>query len=287
MAERVNPQLAVKTAQVLSINQLLELAAAEQQRYQLLALDNGKGDAGGYPVNPDGSRNDVASSGYFYVIPYNSTDRNTAVKVPVGVYYARYVRAAAIMYAESGGDPTAVCYNVDGPDGKPTCSKTGPAGPRGVDRGLWQWNSVAWPDISDMQAFSAESSTRIAYQVSAGFTSWQPWAKSRGMLPPGVDAQGNPTPLQIALDAERARTGDAIPENLFGVPVPSFGSILDAVTAAVRILQAAARWIAEPGNWLRIGEVVGGLLLLAIGGQMLSNDLGITAAAAKAVASVA
>lgn len=95
----------------------------------------------------------------------------------------RQIIAASIIWAESRGDTDARCFNIDGPDGRPTCSKTGPAGPRGTDRGIWQWNNKAWPGIPDETADNPEAATMIAFLVTRGWAEWGPWRGSQGLDP--------------------------------------------------------------------------------------------------------
>lgn len=68
--------------------------------------------------------------------------------------------AAAIALAESSGDPAAVGRNQDG----------------SRDRGLWQINDRAHPDVSDTCAFDPSCNARAAYAISNGWTSFGPWA---------------------------------------------------------------------------------------------------------------
>ena len=71
----------------------------------------------------------------------------------------------SIVLRESGGGyPNARNWNTNGT----------------VDRGLWQWNSGAWPAISAEMADDPARATAKAYQVSRGGTNWQAWKSSAG-----------------------------------------------------------------------------------------------------------
>lgn len=185
------------------------------------------------------------SRGYYVIANLKTpADRSTAYRIPTSEYDRRVVQAAAIVMAESGGDTNAVCYNVDGPDGKPTCSSKPPAGPRGIDRGLWQWNSVAWPQITDLAAFDPASSTEIAFTVSNAYTSFGPWSKSRGMDPNSqafktiaatyesmLGRAVDDTPILSTIDPD----ADGIPDGAFGALVgwaEGLGRLLSNLTSA-------------------------------------------------------
>jgi len=43
-----------------------------------------------------------------------------------------------------------------------------------TDRGIWQWNDAAWPQISDADADDPERATAYAYHVWQRI-GWQPW----------------------------------------------------------------------------------------------------------------
>lgn len=66
----------------------------------------------------------------------------------------------AVVAAESGRDPNAKHINTDG----------------SVDRGLWQINNVAHPDVSDATAFDPVLSTKAALSISKGGTDYGPWS---------------------------------------------------------------------------------------------------------------
>jgi hypothetical protein len=66
----------------------------------------------------------------------------------------------AICQAESGRDPNAKHVNTDG----------------SIDRGIWQINDKAHPDVSDATAFDPVLSTRAALSISKGGTDYGPWS---------------------------------------------------------------------------------------------------------------
>lgn len=207
------------------------------------------------------SRDQVAGT----IVIVNADDASKSSTITNQEYDQRAVRAASIMMAESGGKTDARCYNYD-KDGKASCSPTPlPAGTpgtqRGIDRGLWQWNSVAWPDISDMAADEPETATDIAYRVSKGFTTWGPWRGSRGLDP-------NSTP---------SRTIAAEYENMLGVVVddtpilsqldPDANGTPDGLAPVLGWLEALGKLLSNllsPAWWRRLGIGALGLLLVVI-----------------------
>lgn len=67
--------------------------------------------------------------------------------------------AVAVALAESSGDSAAVGKNADG----------------SRDRGLWQINDRAHPEVSDACAFDPSCNARAAYTISNGWTDFTPW----------------------------------------------------------------------------------------------------------------
>jgi len=66
----------------------------------------------------------------------------------------------ATIAAESGRNPNAKHVNDDG----------------SIDRGLWQINNVAHPDVTDATAYDPVLSTHAALSISKGGTDYGPWA---------------------------------------------------------------------------------------------------------------
>lgn len=94
------------------------------------------------------------------------------------------VLGVSIMLAESSGDTTAVNQNSDG----------------SLDRGLWQWNNKAWPQITDAIAYDPVASTEMAYAQTNGFTPTSfaaIWHDSNGNLSKGLSAPNIETTAQV------------------------------------------------------------------------------------------
>lgn len=70
----------------------------------------------------------------------------------------------AIIAAESGRDPNAKHVNTDG----------------STDRGLWQINDKAHPDVSDATAYDPVLSTHAALSISKDGSDYGPWSTFTG-----------------------------------------------------------------------------------------------------------
>jgi hypothetical protein len=74
--------------------------------------------------------------------------------------YPQMVVAVAVAMAESSCNPGASYTNSNG------C----------VDRGLWQVDNCAWPNVSNTCAYQAQCNADAAYSISAEGTDWTPWS---------------------------------------------------------------------------------------------------------------
>jgi lysozyme-like protein len=68
--------------------------------------------------------------------------------------------ALAVVFAESGGNCSARHKNHNG----------------SIDRGLFQINDRAHPDVTDTCAYDCLCNAQAAYRISNGGTNWHPWA---------------------------------------------------------------------------------------------------------------
>ena len=90
-----------------------------------------------------------------------------------GNYGGNLVTATAVCVAESGGN--ANIYYCDGNGTVGTYPPvTCPGG--SYDRGLWQVNSKAWPQVPDSCAFQPTCNANAAYAISAQGATFSPWA---------------------------------------------------------------------------------------------------------------
>lgn len=139
-----------------------------------------------------------------------------------------------IILAESGGNPLARNVNKDG----------------SVDRGLFQINNAAHPDVSDACAYSPLCAWAAARRISKGWTDFSPWTTYRNgeylKHLPGKNPAGN--------------ADDAGP---FGV---GRGPGADTVVGgAVSSIGDFIRLITSGDTWLRIGKVLLGVIALILG----------------------
>jgi hypothetical protein len=68
--------------------------------------------------------------------------------------------AVAIAMAESSCNPDATNINTNGSE----------------DRGLWQINNFAWPNVSNACAFQVQCNADAAWNISDHGTDWDPWS---------------------------------------------------------------------------------------------------------------
>lgn len=234
-------------------------------------------------IAPGSSNGDTVLSGV--KLGSNPAFRNgqiTAGPMTTDEWWGRVVQAAAIMYAESGGVTNARCYNIDGPDGKPTCSNRPPAGPRGVDRGLCQWNSVAWPMINDAAADNPIVAATLLFYVSNGYSTWQPWNGSKGL-------DQNSDKFKTVLKAAEDMAGHALDKGVFGIPGEV--GLYNGIQTGIDALGGVVDWAASLGKllaslvsgafWRRVGLGAAGLALVVVALVLLS---GVTTSVARKAA---
>jgi len=165
--------------------------------------------------------------------------------------------AVAVALAESGGNTTATNSNSDG----------------STDTGLWQINSVHQRTHSGWTVAWLKDPMNNAVamaEVSGGGSNWSPWVaykngKYRQFLDRGKTAAEAATGLSITDRLGDIIGGVANPVETAGGIVDAFGNIitspLEAITAIVQPALAAATWLGNPANWLRIIQVIGGVAL--------------------------
>lgn len=184
--------------------------------------------------------------------------------------------AVAVAMAESGGNTTARAYNYRDRMGVKRASSTPPApgtyqvGSLSVDRGLWQLNSRWHPEVSDTMADDPVIATREAFRISAGFTSWRPWATYnngayRRWLTAAEAAVTETAAKQEQYDASH-------PGGITGVVAGVGGVLNSAGHAALAVPDFLAR-LADPHTWLRVVQVVAGLGAVVLGTLLLTHDL--------------
>ena len=83
------------------------------------------------------------------------------------------VNGCSIVCAESGRNPLAKHVNTDG----------------SIDRGLWQINDKAHPDVTDQAAYDPVQATAAAFSISHQGTDYGAWSTwNNGAYKPHVEA---------------------------------------------------------------------------------------------------
>lgn len=157
--------------------------------------------------------------------------------------------ASAVAMAESGGNTRA--HNPIPPDNS---------------YGLWQINMLGslGPDrrkklgiSSNSQLFDPGVNARAMAMISSNGSDWQPWSTyTNGAYKKymdGADQAGFMGDLGEGL-------GD-----LFGGGAGMVVPGLEGLTSIAELAVGAGRWIANPDNWIRVGQVWIGVLLIGVG----------------------
>lgn len=183
-------------------------------------------------------------------------------------------QAVAVALAESGGLTTARNENRDR-NGRVTST----------DRGLWQINDRWHPEVSDAAADNPTTATAHAARIAGGgFRNMTPWsAYKNGSYKRHLQAAEAAVAGVLGGGQPGGRAGLTDPG---GAPGP-IGDVIergaDLVTAPLDGLDAVGAFFARLGEratWVRVAEVVGGVVLIIIGSSLLKVEL-VTDAAGK------
>lgn len=157
--------------------------------------------------------------------------------------------AAAVALAESSGDPAATNHNSNGT----------------IDRGLWQINSIHGAQSTN----DVVANVRAAIAISNNGANWQPWttyvsgAYQRFLASvPKLNTIGGPGSAGVNLSGVPGVSGvqaAAQAANNLNLPNPLSG--IDAIAALLTSLDF----------WKRLGEVIAGLILVAMGLRSLTG----------------
>jgi hypothetical protein len=109
------------------------------------------------------------------------------VAAKAGISYTNYI------HANNGGSypeiVVAVAIGLAESSCNPSASYTNPGGC--VDRGLWQIDSCAWPNVSNTCAYQAQCNADAAFSISDHGSDWCPWST---YSPNGPSDCGTPGP---------------------------------------------------------------------------------------------
>ena len=182
------------------------------------------------------------------------------------------ITGAAVVMAESGGDTRAV--NRSNADGS-------------IDRGAWQINSKAHPQVTEAQAFDWRWSTEYAKSISKGGTDYGLWSatrradfgkfKDQARSAAGKIAAGNSGSSLADMAGDVAGSvvtgglGGAVLDKLLpGNPIASLTDALGALASlGIKLLGV----LLDADFWKRLGLGLLGLALAIAGVMMLKPDL--------------
>lgn len=153
------------------------------------------------------------------------------------------LEAYAVIMRESKGKIRAVNINRDG----------------SRDRGIFQINDKAHPDVSDDCAFNPQCAVRAALRISKNGTDWGPWASSGSVHP---NTNGLKLPKTDADDA-----------GLFGIGRgPGLDTVAgDAVGSVAEVLTKFFKLVTSTEFWLRFGAGIAGIVLVVLGLKSLTG----------------
>lgn len=165
----------------------------------------------------------------------------------VGVYSDQANIGSAIAMAESGGVKNCRNLNTNG----------------SIDRGPFQINNAAHPDVSDKCAFDLQCAAQAAREIAGGgkggavkSLDWSPWTTYKNgaykqYLKNYKTSYPGKTPIQ---DVATGPVGDAV----------------QAVTDPLSSLVGMLGVLFQASTWFRVGKVVlGGVFLLVVAYQLL------------------
>lgn len=157
--------------------------------------------------------------------------------------------AAAIAMAESGGNSNALNHNTNG----------------SIDRGLWQINS----SHGQQSTTDPLANARAAVAISGDGSNWHPWS---------TYTNGAYKRFTNAADAAWAtiRQSSGFQSTPVNAPAQAAATVAGSLGELVSFLT-------DPTNWLRIGEVIVGIILVAMGLRSLTGSTTTPLSVAKSV----
>lgn len=171
--------------------------------------------------------------------------------------------AKAIIKRESGGNQDACCGKRCKTPQKGAC-----ASQPSTDRGGFQINDVAHPDVSDDCAYDPDCAAKAALKIAKGGHDWGPWSSSGG----------TPAPLRTPLPLTGKGSGNALVGGDSGIPNPlsAVTSVAGGVASLANSLEHLVSGLFSSSTWFRVGKVLVGLILGLAGLVILIRKAGIT-----------
>lgn len=169
-----------------------------------------------------------------------------------GKQYSEIAVAVAIALAESGGDPYIIGFNDNG-------SK---------DVGLWQINDVHGIGCDRMKPNLA---AEAAFKISAAGMTFSPWvAYKSGSFKKFLDE----AEAAVSKDPRAPEDWDEFLDQLTS-EIPIVGGILSTADMILKIYEFFRDFfstITKGETWVRVAEVVGGLLLIGVGLYFVTQE---------------
>ena len=199
--------------------------------------------------------------------------------VSVGLTPTQAATAAAVAMAESGGNPKSHNTNTLTGDNS---------------YGLWQINMLGdlGPDrrrrfgiTSNDQLFDPQTNARAMAILSSGGSNFDAWSTVKR----GDYKRFLSSPAGRAADAAQsgvAAVGGAIGDTASNLTA-GVDTVTDTVAKAGQVLVKATAWASNAQNWVRVGYVVGGGVLVAVVIGKLAAGTPVGQAASKITKKVA
>jgi hypothetical protein len=180
--------------------------------------------------------------------------------IGAGLTPARAKTAAAVAMAESGGDPNA--HNTTGPDNSYGLWQINMKGSLGPAR-IRQLNLASADDL-----FSPQVNAHAMAVISHNGTNFLPWSTfTDGAYLTHLGANVG-TGTQDAGFLQRLKDGAG---GLLGLAVPGVGALGD-IGGVIKGFEKTAAWVSNSQNWVRVGYVLGGAILVIVGTTMVLRD---------------
>lgn len=144
-----------------------------------------------------------------------------------------------------------------------------------IDRGPWQINNRAHPDVSDACAHDLICATQAAYRISGGFKNWRPWTTFTG----GQYRQHVPQAEKGITGGENTQgsgiLGTGIGPDVAPGASEAVGSTANAIVGLANVLEHFIESLFTASLWFRVGKVIVGLFLGGLALNMLAKRSGI------------
>lgn len=153
--------------------------------------------------------------------------------------------AAAVTQPESGGNSEKRNLNS-----------------REDSRGLWQINTFAHPEFNNSNLYDPAVNASAAYAVfkKQGWNAWTGYTS-------GAYLMYLPAAKSAASQVQTTTTNTATTTESYAEiqNISTIGDIAGTLKTLTALALKTGAWIADPGNWIRVGQTMVGGALIAIG----------------------